>query len=61
VRVRSWPTGGLSTPGPASGRAVRRPVRNQLRRKRFLAYGEPTGEVRELIERIPDHIRIWLR
>jgi hypothetical protein len=36
-------------------------VRNQLRRKRFLAYGEPTGEVRELIERIRDHIRIWLR
>ena len=25
------------------------------------AYGESTGEVRELIERIRDHIRIWLR
>jgi len=25
------------------------------------AYGEPTGEVRELVERIRDHIRIWLR
>jgi DNA-binding transcriptional LysR family regulator len=25
------------------------------------AYGEPAGEVRELIERIRDHIRIWLR
>jgi DNA-binding transcriptional LysR family regulator len=25
------------------------------------AYGEPTGEVRELVERIHDHIRIWLR
>ena len=25
------------------------------------AYGEPTGEVRQLIERIRDHIRIWLR
>ena len=25
------------------------------------AYGEPTGEVRELVERIREHIRIWLR
>jgi hypothetical protein len=25
------------------------------------AYGESTGEVRELIERIRDNIRIWLR
>jgi DNA-binding transcriptional LysR family regulator len=25
------------------------------------AYGESTGEVRELVERIRDHIRIWLR
>ena len=25
------------------------------------AYGEPTGEVRDLVERIRDHIRIWLR
>ena len=25
------------------------------------AYGEPTGEVRELIDRVRDHIRIWLR
>jgi DNA-binding transcriptional LysR family regulator len=25
------------------------------------AYGEATGEVRQLIERIRDHIRIWLR
>jgi hypothetical protein len=25
------------------------------------AYRESTGEVRELIERIRDHIRIWLR
>ena len=25
------------------------------------AYGESTGEVRELIERIREHIRIWLR
>jgi DNA-binding transcriptional LysR family regulator len=25
------------------------------------AYGEPTGEVRELIEHIREHIRIWLR
>lgn len=25
------------------------------------AYGEPAGEVRELVERIRDHIRIWLR
>jgi len=25
------------------------------------AYGEATGEVRELVERIRDHIRIWLR
>jgi DNA-binding transcriptional LysR family regulator len=24
------------------------------------AYGEPTGEVRELVERIHEHIRIWL-
>jgi hypothetical protein len=25
------------------------------------AYGEATGEVRELVERIREHIRIWLR
>jgi DNA-binding transcriptional LysR family regulator len=25
------------------------------------AYGESTGEVRELVERIRDHIRVWLR
>jgi DNA-binding transcriptional LysR family regulator len=25
------------------------------------AYGEPTGEVRELCERIREHVRIWLR
>jgi LysR family carnitine catabolism transcriptional activator len=25
------------------------------------AYGEPTGEVRELVDRIQEHIRIWLR
>ena len=25
------------------------------------AYGEPTGEVRELIEAIRDYVRIWLR
>ena len=25
------------------------------------AYGEPTGEVRQLVERIREHIRIWLR
>jgi DNA-binding transcriptional LysR family regulator len=25
------------------------------------AYGEPTGEVRDMVERIQDHIRIWLR
>jgi hypothetical protein len=25
------------------------------------AYGEATGEVRELVARIRDHIRIWLR
>jgi DNA-binding transcriptional LysR family regulator len=25
------------------------------------AYGEPAGEVRELIERVREHIRIWLR
>src|SRR6185437_3181660 len=25
------------------------------------AYGEPSGEVRELIDRIRDHVRIWLR
>jgi DNA-binding transcriptional LysR family regulator len=25
------------------------------------AYGEPTGEVRELVDRIREHIRIWLR
>ena len=25
------------------------------------AYGEPTGEVRELVERIREHVRIWLR
>jgi DNA-binding transcriptional LysR family regulator len=25
------------------------------------AYGEPTGEVRELVERLHDHVRIWLR
>jgi LysR substrate binding domain len=25
------------------------------------AYGEPAGEVRELADRIRDHIRIWLR
>jgi DNA-binding transcriptional LysR family regulator len=25
------------------------------------AYGEPTGEVRELIDRIREHVRIWLR
>ena len=25
------------------------------------AYGEPTGEVRELVHRIREHIRIWLR
>jgi DNA-binding transcriptional LysR family regulator len=25
------------------------------------AYGEPTGEVRELAERIREHVRIWLR
>jgi DNA-binding transcriptional LysR family regulator len=25
------------------------------------AYGEPSGEVRELVDRIRDHIRIWLR
>lgn len=25
------------------------------------SYGEPTGEVRELVDRIRDHIRIWLR
>jgi DNA-binding transcriptional LysR family regulator len=25
------------------------------------AYGEPAGEVRELVERIREHIRIWLR
>jgi hypothetical protein len=25
------------------------------------AYGEPTGEVRDLIEHVRDHIRIWLR
>jgi hypothetical protein len=25
------------------------------------AYGEPTGEVRELLERLRDHVRIWLR
>jgi hypothetical protein len=25
------------------------------------AYGELTGEVRELVERVRDHIRIWLR
>jgi DNA-binding transcriptional LysR family regulator len=25
------------------------------------AYGEPTGEARELVERIREHIRIWLR
>jgi DNA-binding transcriptional LysR family regulator len=25
------------------------------------AYGEPTGEVRDLVERLGDHVRIWLR
>jgi hypothetical protein len=25
------------------------------------AYGEPTGEVRELVDRIRDAVRIWLR
>jgi hypothetical protein len=25
------------------------------------AFGEPTGEVRELVERIREHVRIWLR
>lgn len=25
------------------------------------AYGEPTGDVRELVDRLRDHIRIWLR
>jgi hypothetical protein len=25
------------------------------------AYGEPTGEVLELIERVRGHVRIWLR
>ena len=25
------------------------------------AYGEPTGEVRELVHRIREHITIWLR
>jgi hypothetical protein len=25
------------------------------------AYGEPSAEVRELVERIREHIRIWLR
>jgi hypothetical protein len=25
------------------------------------AYGEPAGEVRQLIERIREHIHIWLR
>jgi hypothetical protein len=25
------------------------------------AYGETTGEVRELVDRIREHIRIWLR
>jgi DNA-binding transcriptional LysR family regulator len=25
------------------------------------AYGEPTGEVRELVDVICDHVRIWLR
>jgi hypothetical protein len=25
------------------------------------AYGESTSEVRELVERIREHIRIWLR
>jgi hypothetical protein len=25
------------------------------------AYGELTGEVRELVERIRDHVRLWLR
>jgi hypothetical protein len=24
-------------------------------------YGEDTGEVRELVDRIRDHIKIWLR
>jgi hypothetical protein len=25
------------------------------------AYGEPTAEVRELVDRIREHVRIWLR
>ena len=25
------------------------------------AYGEPTGEVRQLVDSIREHVRIWLR
>jgi hypothetical protein len=25
------------------------------------AYGEPSGDVRELVERVREHVRIWLR
>ena len=37
------------------------PLRQQLDVLVTPAYGEPTGEVRELVHRIREHIRVWLR